>query len=263
MREVLKEHEYARHTLERYTDCHLKDFRSHIILTNFNRYVDCFCKKTKGTVRKAQFSTVHVPDMDCTLINFGIGSPQAALVMHCLAFVDGLKSVIMLGMCGGIDDVLKVGDFIIPSACIRGEGSSRHYLPIEFPAIPTFAINKFCFKTVKEMGFNPKSGIVYSTDRRMWEFDKDFVSYLRNYRIMGIDMELATLYTIGYAYQIPIGSIMLVSDMPLQRRGIKSKESYSEIYSRYMETHIDMGINTVKAFNLRWDEVERTLSSEW
>jgi len=263
MRDVLKEHEYARNTIERYTDCQVQDFQSHILLTNFNKYVECFSDKTSGRVHESNFHTVHVPEMNCTLINFGIGSPQAALVMHCLAFLDDIKSVVMLGMCGGIDDVLKIGDFVIPAACIRAEGSSKHYLPTEFPAIPTFAINKTCFKTVRDMGFKPRSGLFYTTDRRMWEFDDDFVEYLRTHRIMGIEMELATLYSIAYTYQVPIGSIMLVSDMPLQRRGIKSKESQDEIFADYMDLHVDMAIQTVKIFNAKWDEVERTLSSEW
>ncbi len=263
MKEILKEHEYARYTIERYTGCEAKDFQSHIILTNFNRYVECFADKTGAAIHDANFRTVHVPEMNCTLINFGIGSPQAALVMHCIAFLDNIKSVVMLGMCGGIDDVLKVGDFVIPAACIRAEGSSRHYLPPEFPAIPTFAINKFCFKTVRDTGLFPRSGLFYTTDRRMWEFDDAFVDYLRSHRIMGIDMELATIYAIAYAYEVPAGSIMLVSDMPLQRRGIKSRGSQEDVFARYMGLHIDMAIRTVDAFNCKWEEIERTLNSEW
>ena len=62
------------------------------------------------------------------MIDFGIGSPQAALVVNCLAYLDNLKSVIMLGMCGGIDDILEEGNFLVASAAIRGEGTSRHLL---------------------------------------------------------------------------------------------------------------------------------------
>jgi len=79
---------------------------------------------------------VNVEEMNCSMIDFGIGSPQAALLINCLAYLDTLKSVIMLGMCGGIEDTLEIGDFVIPSAAIRGEGTSRHYCLSNFPPFP-------------------------------------------------------------------------------------------------------------------------------
>ena len=115
---------------------------------------------------------------------FGIGSPQAALVINGLAYLDNLKSVVMLGMCGGIDDILEVGDFVVPTAAIRGEGTSRHYLPIEFPALPAMSVNLLCIGAVKARKITPRCGIVYTTDRRLWEFDDDFVEYLRRQRIL-------------------------------------------------------------------------------
>jgi len=130
------------------------------------------------------------------MIDFGIGSPQAALLINCLAYLDGLKAVVMLGMCGGIEDTLEVGDFVIASAAIRGEGTSRHYLPTEFPAIPTSSVNRYCVGAVRKIGLTPRCGIVYTTDRRLWEFDNEFVAYLRKQRILAIDMELATLFSV-------------------------------------------------------------------
>ena len=140
---LLKEHEYVRQTLERYTNSRLEDFCDHVLITNFKQYVNRFRERTQGDYYEANFRTVHAKDLNCTMIDFGIGSPQAALLINCIAYLDNLKTVIMLGMCGGIDDILEVGNFIIPSAAIRGEGTSRHYLPKEFPAIPTSAVNLF------------------------------------------------------------------------------------------------------------------------
>ena len=197
------------------------------------------------------------------MIDFGIGSPQAALIINCLAYLDDLKSVIMLGMCGGIDDILEIGDYVIPSAAIRGEGTSRHYLPPEFPAIPASSVNLFCIGAVREKQLPLRCGIVYTTDRRLWEFDEDFVEYLRQQRILAIEMELATLFSVAYRYEVPIGSIMLVSDMPLQKRGVKTKKMYDEIYSNYMETHLDLALDAIENLNAKWREVERTLTSEW
>ncbi|MFC1523209.1 AMP nucleosidase [Thermodesulfobacteriota bacterium] len=260
----LKEHEYIRHTLERYTNCRLKDFCDHILITNFRQYLNAFHDRTRGDFHEGNFRIVNAHDLNCTMIDFGIGSPQAALVINCLAYLDNLKSVIMLGMCGGIDDILEIGDFVVPSAAIRGEGTSRHYLPPEFPAIPASSINLYCIGAVrKQADLIPRCGMIYTTDRRLWEFDDDFIEYLRKLRILAIDMELATLFSVAYHYEVPIGSIMLVSDMPLQKRGVKDKKLSERIYNEYMSTHLDLALEAVRKMQSEWSLVERTLASEW
>ncbi len=260
---ALKEHEYIRQTLERYTNCALEDFCEHVIITNFKQYANRFKEKVQGDYHDGNFRTVNVKSMNCTMIDFGIGSPQAALVINCLAYLDNLKSVIMLGMCGGIDDTLEIGNFIIPSAAIRGEGTSRHYLPSEFPAIPTSSVNLFCIGALRKLNLPPKCGIVYTTDRRLWEFDDKFVTHLRQQRVLAIDMELATLFSVAYHYEVPIGSVMLVSDMPLQKRGIKDKKMQNDIFSNHMETHLEIAIDVIENLNAKWDKIERELTSEW
>jgi AMP nucleosidase len=259
----IKEHEYVRQTLERYTNCKLEDFRDHVLITNFKNYILRFQEKTKGTYSEGNFRLVNAKDINCTMIDFGIGSPQAALVINCLAYLDNLKSIIMLGMCGGIDDILEEGNFTVPTAAIRGEGTSRHYLPPEFPAIPASSVNLYCIGALRQKGLMPRCGIIYTTDRRLWEFDDEFVDYLRQQRILAIDMELATLFAVAYRYEVPIGSIMLVSDMPLQHRGIKDKKKQDEVFSKYMDTHLELALDAVKNIDKNWKEVKRQLTSEW
>jgi AMP nucleosidase len=260
---TIKEHEYVRQTLERYTGSSLESFCDFVLITNFKAYIQRFRERTGGQFSEGNFRAVHAADLNCTMIDFGIGSPQAALVINCLAYLDNLKSVVNLGMCGGIDDILEVGDFLVPSAAIRGEGTSRHYLPPEFPAIPASSVNLYCIGAVRKSGSIPRCGIVYTTDRRLWEFDEEFVYYLRKQRILAIEMELATLFSVGYRYEVPIGSIMLVSDMPLQKRGIKDKRRHDDIYATHMETHIEMGIDAVEKMQQNWIDVEKRLHSEW
>ena len=259
----LKEHEYVRQTLERYTNCPLEKFGRHILATNFRQYIQSFRERTGGEYCEGNFRIVNAPDLDCTMIDFGIGSPQAALVMNCLAYLDNLRSVIMLGMCGGIDDILQIGDFIVPSAAIRGDGTSRHYLPPEFPALPASAVNLYCIGAVRKFAAPPRCGIVYTTDRRLWEFDADFVAYLRRHRILAIEMELATLFSVAYRYEVPIGSIMLVSDMPLHKRGIKDKRLHAKCYDQHMPLHLDMAMDAVESIQQHWQDVEQRLISEW
>ncbi|MBT8332497.1 MAG: AMP nucleosidase [Deltaproteobacteria bacterium] len=259
----IDENEYIKQTLERYTNCRMEEICDHILITNFKQYIMGFKKKTKGDYSEGNFGIVNARDINCSMIDFGIGSPQAALVVNCLAYLSNLKTVIMVGMCGGIDDVLKEGDFIVPSAAIRGEGTSNHYLPKGFPAIPASSVNLYCIGAVRQSGRLPRCGIMYTTDRRLWEFDEAFVDYLRNQRILGIDMELATLFSVAYRYAVPIGSIMLVSDMPLQIDGVKDKKKQGRIFLKYTSAHLDLALDAVKKMEANWDEVKRRLTSEW
>ncbi len=243
----LRPDNYARHTLERYTGSSVKDFGSHILLCNFPRYIDAFAKATGNEVKHGHWSVVHDQERDVSIINHGVGSPSAGIVMHCLSYLDDINCVLMLGMCGGIEDDLEIGDFIIPTASIRDEGTSSHYLPKDVPALPSIHVNRVCEQVFKEEhNAVPKSGILMTTDYRMWEFDNEFIDYILKHRIMAIDMEIATLFAVGYALNVPTGAMMLVSDLPLHKHGIKSKDSAEEIFEAYTEQHLKMGLKVLE-----------------
>lgn len=246
MSSTLRPDNYARQTLERYTGSSVDDFGSYILLSNFQRYIDDYAKLTNAPIASGHWSVVHDKERDLSIINHGVGSPSAGIVMHCLSYLDKLNCVIMLGMCGGIDDEIEIGDFLIPTASVRDEGTSRHYLPQDVPALPDFKINQVCEKMiVNKMNKKPKSGILMTTDYRMWEFDDDFIKYIHKHRILAIDMEIATLFSVGYALNVPTGAVMLVSDLPLRKGGIKSKDSAQEIFSQYTEAHLQIGIDVM------------------
>lgn len=242
----LRPDNYARHTLERYTGSSVTDFCSNILLCNFHRYIRRFSHITNKDIISNNWSLVHDKDRDITIINYGVGSPSAGIIMHCLSYLDNLENVLMLGMCGGIDDSLEIGDLLIPTASIRDEGTSAHYLPKDVPALPTFGINRVAEQVInRETGSLPKSGIMHTTDYRMWEFDNDFIDYILKHRIMAIDMEIATIFSVGYALNVPTGALMLVSDLPLQKGGIKSKDSAQDLFQTYTELHLDIGIKVI------------------
>jgi AMP nucleosidase len=247
MSSLLRPDNYARHTLERYTGSPIKQFRSHILLCNFHRYIRSFAKINGKEILANNWSVVHDHDADISIINYGVGSPSAGIVMHCLSFLDELKCVIMLGMCGGIDDSLSIGDLLLPTASIRDEGTSAHYLPKDVPALPTFGLNRVAEEIImREFNKVPKSGIMHTTDYRMWEFDTAFIDYILKHRIIAIDMEIATLFSVGYALNVPTAALMLVSDLPLKKGGIKSKDSASEVFATYTAQHLDIGIKIIQ-----------------
>jgi AMP nucleosidase len=180
-----------------------------------------------------------------TIINFGMGSPTAATIMDLLTAIEP-KAVLFLGKCGGLKKRNKLGDLILPIAAIRGEGTSNDYLPPEVPAMPAFALQKAISTTIRDYGVDYWTGTVYTTNRRVWEHDEDFKTYLQKIRAYAIDMETATIFSVGFFNKIPTGALLLVSDQPMIPEGVKTEESDKNITLLYVETHLKIGIDSLK-----------------
>ena len=231
--------------LPRYTKRRLEDFTDYILLTNFNHYVDLFSHKFSVDIVGRDGNMPNASAEDITIINFGIGSPNAALIMDMLAAVHP-KAVLFLGKCGGLRDKNKIGDYILPSAAIRGEGTSNDYFPIEIPALPAFSLLRAASTSIRDYGHDYWTGTVYTTNRRVWEHDEHFRNYLRQSRAYAVDMETATLFTVGFHSSIPTGALLLVSDMPLLPDGIKTDEIDRQTTALYAEEHLNIGINALR-----------------
>jgi AMP nucleosidase len=182
---------------------------------------------------------------DITIINFGMGSPTAATVMDLLTAIEP-KAVLFLGKCGGLKKRNKLGDLILPIAAIRGEGTSNDYLPEEVPALPAFALQKAVSTTIRDYGVDYWTGVVYTTNRRVWEHDEEFKEYLQKIRAYAIDMETATIFTVGFYNKIPTGALLLVSDQPMIPEGVKTEESDKHVTTQFVETHLKIGIGSLK-----------------
>jgi AMP nucleosidase len=230
--------------LPRYTGTELNAFGKYILLTNFGKYVDLFAKwnkvKVAGTDRPMPNATAN----GITIINFGMGSANAATVMDLLSAIQP-KACLFLGKCGGLKKKNKLGDLILPIAAIRGEGTSNDYLPPEVPALPAFSLQKAVSTTIRNHNKDYWTGTVYTTNRRVWEHDKEFKSYLQKTRCMGVEMETATVFTTGFANKIPCGALLLVSDQPMVPEGVKTAASDLKVTSMYVEQHLRIGIDAL------------------
>lgn len=238
-------HKIAVDMLERYTGSDLKQFRKQIILTNFDYYIERFkaigdAVATKGSA----MNVAHSVEKDVSIIDFSIGSPNAALIIELLSVAEP-KAVLFLGMCGGLHRSLKVGDFILPTAAIRDEGSSIHFMPSQVPALPTFKIQKFVSEKLVQKGLDYRTGVVHTTDYRFWEFNDRFKEDLYEERALAIEMECATLFIGGFACKVPIGALLLVSDLPLRRGGIKTKKSAKKVFRQFTDVHLEIGIKSM------------------
>lgn len=237
--------EIVENWLPRYTGLDLDAFGKYILLTNFSRYVNLFAEwhgvEVMGKDRAMQCATAE----GITMINFGMGSANAATIIDLLTAISP-KAVLFLGKCGGLKKKNKVGDLILPIAAIRGEGASNDYLPPEVPALPSFALQKAISTTIREHNFDYWTGTVYTTNRRVWEYDDKFKKYLRKLRAMAIDMETATLFTTAFHNEIPSGALLLVSDIPMIPEGVKTDDSDKSVTVNFVELHIRIGIESLK-----------------
>ncbi len=232
--------------LPRYTGRPLEEFGDYIILTNFSKYIQLFSEwNDNAPILGIDKPMQSVTANGITIINFGMGSSVAATVMDLLTAIHP-KAVIFLGKCGGLKRKNNVGDLILPIAAIRGEGTSNDYLPPEVPALPSFALQKAISTTIRDFSLDYWTGTCYTTNRRVWEHDKKFKNYLKELRAMAVDMETATIFTTGFANKIPTGALLLVSDQPMIPEGVKTSESDSKVSSQFVETHLKIGIESLK-----------------
>ncbi len=237
--------EIVKNWLPRYTGVPLEEFGEYILLVNFQNYVDQFAELNKvEVVGRKRAMRVATAD-NISIINFGMGSPNAATIMDLLSAIMP-KAVLFLGKCGGLKSSNKVGDLILPIASIRGEGTSNDYYPPEVPALPAFALQKAISTTIREYNQDYWTGTIYTTNRRVWEFDDEFKKYLRKIRAIGLEMESATIFTVGFKNKIPTGALLLISDMPMVPDGVKTEKSDEKVTRDFVNYHLSIGIDSLK-----------------
>lgn len=237
--------EIVENWLPRYTGKDLKEFGEYVLLVNFSNYVEMFASLHNVPVEGRGKPMLSATADGITIINFGMGSANAATIMDLLTAIMP-KACLFLGKCGGLRlDKTRVGDLILPIAAIRGEGTSNDYFPPEVPALPAFALQKAISTTIRDNERDYWTGTVYTTNRRVWEHDESFKQYLRSIRCMAIDMETATIFSVAFKNKIPAGALLLVSDVPMVPEGVKTEENDQLVTRDFAETHLRIGIESL------------------
>ncbi|MBR2358986.1 MAG: AMP nucleosidase [Bacteroidaceae bacterium] len=231
--------------LPRYTKRALEEFGEYILLTNFNKYVEIFAEEMNVEILGRDANMTSATAGNITIINFGMGSPNAAIIMDLLGAINP-KACLFLGKCGGLSKHTQIGDLILPIAAIRGEGTSNDYLPPEVPSLPSFMLQRAVSSAIRDYGSDYWTGTVYTTNRRIWEHDEEFKQLLRETRAMAVDMETATLFCTGFTNRIPTGALLLVSDQPMIPEGIKTEKMDNYVTQKYVYDHVKIGINALQ-----------------
>lgn len=246
---VLQE-QIAHDTLERYSGSAVSEFQPYVLLTNFSRYVHYFAESRQvPVIEGSTFKVAHSPQEQISILDFKIGSPAAALVVDLCAFLP-IRATVLLGMCGGLRRHYQVGDYFVPVASIRGEGTSDFYFPAEVPSLANFLVQKIMTNVLDEEKATYHVGITHTTNKRFWEFDQDFRARLKATRPQSIEMECATLFMAGYRHKLPLGALLLISDLPLNREGIKTKKSSEHVFQTYTPDHVEKGVKIMKALDI-------------
>ncbi len=247
--------EIARNWLPRYTGMAIDDFGDYILLTNFDYYIRRFAEQFDSEIHGIGKPMQAVTNSQgLSIVNFGIGSANAATIMDLLS-ARKPKGVLFLGKCGGLKKSTEIGHFILPIAAIRGEGTSNDYFPTEVPALPSFKLHKYISEKIVEHGHDYRTGVVYTTNRRLWEHDHEFLARLKKATCIAIDMETATLFIVGHYNEISRGALLLVSDVPITPEGVKTEESDERVTRDWVDVHLQLGIEAMTEIGGRGEAI--------
>ena len=179
--------EIAKNWLPRYTGMPLDQFGEYILITNFKDYVTKFSERFSSKIHgegKAMQASTNSDGL--TIINYGIGSPNAATIMDLLVAVNP-KGVLFLGKCGGLKDSSEIGNFILPIGAIRGDGTSNDYFPPEVPALPSFKLHKFVSDIIVEKNSDYRTGLHYASKEGYTHIVRRLLNAGANYSIKDDD----------------------------------------------------------------------------
>lgn len=234
----------------------LEEFGDYVLLTNFRYHLRQFAEQfhcdIRGEDKPMQAAT---NSQGLTIINFGMGSANAATIMDLLSPRQP-KGVLFLGKCGGLKKSSEIGHFILPIAAIRGEGTSNDYFPPEVPALPSFKLHKFVSEKIVAHGYEYRTGVVYTTNRRLWEHDTKFLRQLKRMTCIAIDMETATLFIVGHHNEIARGALLLVSDVPLTPEGVKTEESDARVTQKWSDIHLQIGVEAMTEIGEKGEKIK-------
>ena len=159
----------------------------------------------------------------------GIGCMSAAVAIEELINI-GCKYFIRVGTCGSISAQVSSGDIIIVTGAVRGDGASKEYIPLEYPAVADFRIVNALRNRAKTKGINYKLGIIRTHDAFYMESPFAFGDFKKRIAVwsdagvLAVENESSTLFIIGSLRKVPVGTILVVAGSIINgTEGIKEK----------------------------------------
>ncbi len=171
-----------------------------------------------------------------SVVSTGIGGPSAAIAMEELCNL-GADTFIRIGTCGGIKLEVKSNDVVIATGAVRMEGTSREYAPIEYPAVPDYAVLTALVDAAKKQGRAWHAGVVQCKDsfygqhspERMpvsSELEQKWQAWKR-LGVLASEMESAALFTVAAARGVRCGSVLhVIWNQEREAAGLDQQESH-------------------------------------
>ncbi|XMB67263.1 nucleoside phosphorylase [Mycoplasmatota bacterium zrk1] len=152
------------------------------------------------------------------VVSTGIGGPSAAICMEELKKI-GVDTFIRIGTCASTSTLVEKGDVVIPNGVVRMEGTGSHYLPMEFPAVPTYELVKHLESGAKSLGYDPKIGVNITKDSFYTQTEPetkpigyDLINRWNSYLMGGAQstsMESATLFLVAASLNVRVATVLV------------------------------------------------------
>ena len=203
--------EIAKNWLPRYTGMPLDQFGDYVLLTNFHYYVNALRRRNSTAIFAAKVGRCRPPRIrdGLSIVNFGIGSANAATVMDLLS-ATASQGRAFSGQMRGLED-LDGNRPLHPADCRHPRRRHERRLFSAGSAGPALVqaaqvrVGKNCCRAIWSIA----PGVVYTTNRRLWEHDTEFLTRLQRMTCIGIDMETATIFIVGHYNEIARGALLL------------------------------------------------------
>ena len=180
----------------------------------------------------------------------GIGGPSAAIAMEELANI-GAHTFVRVGTCGGIDLAVRSNDVVVATGAVRMEGTSWEYAPIEWPAVPNFAVTCALVQACRTLGYPWHAGVVQCKDSfygqhspgRMpvsYELEQKWEAWKR-LGVLASEMESAALFAVAASRRVRCGSVFhVIWNQEREQAGLDQEESHDT------SSDIQVGVEAVR-----------------
>ncbi|MFB6195668.1 MAG: nucleoside phosphorylase [Haloplanus sp.] len=160
-------------------------------------------------------------DAPLSVTSTGIGSPSAAIAVEELATV-GAETFIRVGSCGALHPDIEVGDLVITTGAVRGEGTSDEYVREDYPAVADHAVVSALIAAAERLGYDYHCGVTMSTDsfyagQARPGFDgfaasgsESLLADLRNVNVKNVEMEASAVLTLANVHDLRAGAVCTV-----------------------------------------------------
>ena len=203
--------------------CDADEIAETVILTPIDKMLDSLKSRADEVKDLGGFNkgfNANIGGTPVSVYNSRIGSPVASDCAYYLRFTP-CKNIIYTGLIGALQHHIRIGDLILPTAALRGEGASKYFIEETYPAVADFRLLRAVSSTLEEVyadsDMDVHIGPIYTTDSFAAE-TKEFLELWRSRNLLGVEMETSAIFTVASIYGMKAAAIHVVSDNPVTKK---------------------------------------------